>query len=355
MEETDATESQSAVSCNELVVAYGATTAVDRLSFAADRGQIVALLGPNGAGKTSTIEAIEGYRQIRSGTVRVLGLDPEGQHADLVPRIGVMLQQDGVYPLLGPAQVLRLFASYYPGAEDPDALLDLVGLTAVRATPWRRLSGGERRRLSLALALVGRPEVAFLDEPTSGVDPEGRVLIRAIVDDLRQRGLCVVLSTHELAEAERLADQVVIVDGGRKLAEGSPAELRARTAEGSIRFSTDADLDLDALAVALGNGTIVERDGTGSYRLRPPQGTATSAVVAVLARWLADRDLSLSELRTGHSLEEAYLSITAGHRQPVDQLPQTTEPGEASGAVTTRNGRSGGRRRRRRAVERDGR
>ena len=293
------------------MIRYGDTVAVDKLSFTGHAGQVLALLGPNGAGKTSTVESLEGYRRVDSGSVRVLGLDPDHDHAAVVGRIGVMLQKGGVYPMLGPAQVLRLFSRYYDDPEDPHELLDLVGLGAVRRTPWRRLSGGEQQRLSLALALVGKPRVLFLDEPTAGVDPEGRIVVRDIIAAQRDRGICVVLTTHELAEAERLADQVVIIDHGRMLAEGSPAALASSTADGSVRFSTESGIDTDALSDAIGPDATVEEERPGSYRLRPPAGAATPATVAILAGWLADRDLALDDLRTGQSLEEAYLAITA--------------------------------------------
>jgi ABC-2 type transport system ATP-binding protein len=333
----DAVAGPPAVSCDGVVIRYGETLAVDRLSFVARAGQVVALLGPNGAGKTSTVEALEGYRPIEAGVARVLGLDPVSDHAALVARIGVMLQRGGVYPMLGPAQVLHLFARYYDDAEDPDWLLDLVGLTHVRRTPWRRLSGGEQQRLSLALALVGKPQVLFLDEPTAGVDPEGRLVVREIIAAQRDKGVCVILTTHELAEAERLADHVVIIDHGRTLAEGSPAGLASGTSDGSVRFSTRAGLDTTALATALGGGTTVTEERPGAYRLVPPAGLSSPAVVATLAGWLAERDLSLGDLRTGQSLEEAYLAIT-GARGGAD-LP---------GPPT----RDGGRRRSRRSPSR---
>src|SRR5271166_1256204 len=189
-----------AVECDGLVVEYGARRAVDGLSFTASAGEVLALLGPNGAGKTSTVECLEGYRRPAAGRVRVLGLDPRADHRALVPSIGVMLQRGGVYPMLGPRRILDLFAAYYADPEDPGALLDLVGLTGVAGTPWRHLSGGEQQRLSLAMALVGRPRVVFFDEPTAGVDPEGRLAIRAVVAGLARRGVCVLLTTHELAE-----------------------------------------------------------------------------------------------------------------------------------------------------------
>ncbi len=315
----------TAVVCDDVVVRYGDTVAVDRFSFAAEAGQVVALLGPNGAGKTSTVEALEGYRRVDGGSVRVLGLDPRNDHAALVPRIGVMLQRGGVYPMLGPAQVLELFSRYYRHPEDPGALLDLVGLSGVRRTPWRRLSGGEQQRLSLALALVGRPRVLFLDEPTAGVDPEGRIVVRDIIGTQRDRGICIVLTTHELVEAERLADQVVIIDHGRKLAEGSPGALAAKTADGSIRFTTGPGIDVGALAVAVGPGTTVDEQRPGSYRLVPPPGSASPGVVAALTGWLAEQDLSLGNLRTGQSLEEAYLAIT-GSREMEDPDGAESEP-----------------------------
>jgi len=316
-----------AVACDDLVVRYGETLAVDRLSFRAEAGQIVALLGPNGAGKTSTVETLEGYRRATGGRVRVLGLDPRADHTALVSRIGVMLQRGGAYPTLGSAQMLHLFARYYEEAEDPERLLEEVGLGDVRSTPWRRLSGGEQQRLSLALALVGRPQVVFLDEPTAGVDPEGRTVVRGIIDGLRRRGVCVVLTTHELAEAERLADRVVIVDHGRKLAEDSPAGLAAGTADGSVRFSTDPDLDLVALAAALGGGAAVVEERPGRYRLRPGAGAPVPEVVAALTGWLAAQGRSLGDLRTGQSLEEAYLAITGARDAPAPAAGPGPEPG----------------------------
>jgi ABC-2 type transport system ATP-binding protein len=314
-----------AVVCHDVVIRYGDTVAVDRLSFEAQPGEVLALLGPNGAGKTSTVEALEGYRPVSDGTVRVLGFDPRRQHTELVARIGVMLQKGGVYPMLGSAQVLNLFARYYDDAEDPDALLDLVGLASVRRTPWRRLSGGEQQRLALALALVGKPSVLFLDEPTAGVDPEGRIVVRDIIAAQRDGGICVILTTHELAEAERLADRVVIIDHGRKLAEGSPADLASGTTDGSVRFTTRPGIDMAALAGTLGPGAALEEERPGAYRLRPPEGVSSPVVVAALTAWLAERDLSLGDLRTGPSLEEAYLAITGTRGVPEEQEVDPTD------------------------------
>ena len=224
-----------AVSVAGLVVRFGATTAVDGVSFEAAAGQVTALLGPNGAGKTTTVETAEGYRRPDGGTVRVLGLDPVSDHSALVPRIGVMPQDGGVYPGIRVLEALRLFASYYDHPLDPAALLSRVGLDDRAGATTRSLSGGERQRLSLALALVGRPEVAFLDEPTSGVDVGGRQVLRQVIRDLREEGVAVVLTTHELAEAEHLADHVVIVDRGRVVATGALAgKLSGKLVSGNL-------------------------------------------------------------------------------------------------------------------------
>jgi ABC-2 type transport system ATP-binding protein len=325
----DGQQGQPALICTDLVVRYGELVAVDHLSFEAHSGEVVALLGPNGAGKTSTVEALEGYRAVAGGSASVLGLDPVRQHAALVPRIGVMLQRGGVYPMLSATQVLHLFAEYYRNPADPDELLDLVGLGPVRKTRWRRLSGGEQQRLSLALALVGRPEVLFLDEPTAGVDPEGRITIREIVAEQRARGICIVLTTHELTEAERLADRVVIIDHGRLLAEGTPATLASGAAGSAIRFSSDRGIDTASLASALGSGVVVIEEQPGAYRIEPPPDVATPTVVAALAAWLAERSLPVGEIRTGGSLEEAYLAITASARAdaPTGEAPAADRSG----------------------------
>ncbi len=295
-----------AIECSDLVVRYGALTAVDGLSLEAEAGQVLALLGPNGAGKTSTVETLEGYRHPTSGTVRVLGLDPKKDHAHLVTRMGVMLQKGGVYPVMAARRALQLFASYYASPEDPDELLDLVGLRSVAGTPWRRLSGGEQQRLSLALALVGRPQVVFLDEPTAGVDPEGRLAIRDVIAGLRDRGVCIVLTTHELPEAERLADEVIILAAGKAVARGTVAELAASGSASGIRFGAPPGKDLASLAAALGvEPSAITEKQPGDYFLA---GSGSAGQVAALAGWFDDHDLPLTDLRTGTgTLEDVYL------------------------------------------------
>ncbi|HEX2701006.1 MAG TPA: ATP-binding cassette domain-containing protein [Acidimicrobiales bacterium] len=312
----------AAVEISDLVVRYGSLTAVAGVSFEASVGEVVALLGPNGAGKTTTIETLEGYRRPTSGAVRVLGLDPVAARTDVMPHIGVMLQRGGVYPSMTALDAVRLFASYYDGAEDPAALLDRVGLTAVAHTRWRKLSGGEQQRLSLALALVGRPAVAFLDEPTAGVDPAGRLAIRSVIGDLRDRGTCVLLATHELDEAEHVADRVVIVDHGRVVTSGTTAELRAGGDTHRIRFSAPAGLDTEALGAAVG-ASVAER-AAGEYEA---DTEPTPATVARLTAWLAEHNLALADLRTGRqTLEEAFLRLTG----PGAPAPRPAgEPGAA--------------------------
>ncbi|MEO7836920.1 MAG: ABC transporter ATP-binding protein [Acidimicrobiales bacterium] len=296
----------AAIEVRDLVVRFGETCAVAGTSFSGQAGQVLALLGPNGAGKTTTVETLEGYRRPTAGEVRVLGLDPIRDRRALMPHIGVMLQRGGVYPSMGPLEALRLFAAYYDDPEDPHALLVRVNLQDVAATPWRRLSGGEQQRLSLALALVGRPKVAMLDEPTAGVDPAGRLAIRQVVRELRDGGTCVVLTTHELEEAERLADHIVILDHGAVVAAGSPKELMASGGGAHIRFGAPPALDCAGLGAAL--GADVTEDRPGEYLVR---AAATPSNVAAVTAWLAENDLPLADLRAGRqTLEDVFLRLT---------------------------------------------
>jgi ABC-2 type transport system ATP-binding protein len=291
---------------------YGDRRAVDGISLRIAPGEVFGLLGPNGAGKTSTVETLEGYRAPDAGTVRVLGLDPQADGPALRPRIGVMLQEGGLYPGVRPLEALRLFAAFYQDPDDPERLLDLVGLRPVADTYVRRLSGGECQRLSLALAHVGRPEVLFLDEPTAGMDPRARQTTWDLVRDLRAAGTTVVLTTHAMDEAEHLCDRVAIIDRGRIVTEGSPADLTSVGGE-DLRFATTAGLDLPALAAALSLGTdaVAERR-PGEYRIRAEM---TPELVAELAVWLRDKGYGLTELRTERAtLEEVFLQLTReGH------------------------------------------
>lgn len=223
--------------------AFGDAVAVDKLSLTVAPGSVFALLGPNGAGKTTTIEMCEGFLRPTSGSVHVLGLDPCASTDELRARIGIMLQGGGSYSGIRVEELLRLTASYHLHPHDPDWLIELLGLEGVRRSTYRRLSGGQQQRVALALALIGRPELVFLDEPTAGMDAQSRLKVWELIDALRRDGVTVVLTTHLMDEAEALADQVAIIDRGRLITSGSPAELTSGENE-SVTVTTDRPLDL---------------------------------------------------------------------------------------------------------------
>jgi ABC-2 type transport system ATP-binding protein len=304
---------EPAIEVVDLEKRYDTTTAVDGLSITVARGEVFGLLGPNGAGKTTTLEILEGYREPDAGAARVLGLVPWRDGPLLRPRIGVMLQEGGLYPGVKPLEALRLFASYYDDPEDPEKLLDLVGLREVQNTLVRRLSGGQTQRLSLALALVGRPELVFLDEPTAGMDPRARATTWQLVRDMRARGVTVVLTTHAMDEAEHLCDRLAIVDHGRVVAAGTPIELTALGSEEELRFAARTGLDHVALAAAMRVPTgAVQEPRPGDYVVT---ASATAERIADLALWLRDHDAVLSELSTGRrSLEDVFLRLTSEGR-----------------------------------------
>jgi ABC-2 type transport system ATP-binding protein len=301
---------EPAISVAGLAKHYGSIRAVDGLSFDVARGEVFGLLGPNGAGKTTTVETLEGYRTPDLGTARVLGLDPVRDASRLRPRIGVMLQEGGLYPGLKPLELLHLFAAYYDDAESPGDLLDTVGLRDAAGTSVRRLSGGQVQRLSLACALIGRPEVVFLDEPTAGMDPHARATTWQLVRDLRNRGVTVLLTTHAMDEAEQLCDRVAIITGGKLAALGSPAELTQHAVSDEIWFAAAPGLDAAAIGRALGldDGEVVE-DRPGEYVIR---AAGTPERIADLACFLRDARVTLAALQAGRrSLEEVFLQITA--------------------------------------------
>jgi len=300
---------QPAVEVENLVKAYGGRPAVDGLSLRVERGSVFALLGPNGAGKTTTIEICEGFRAPDSGRARVFGLDPIADGRALRPRVGVMLQ-DGVGGYTGARaiELLRLFASYAATPHDPAELLDVVGLTEAASTPVKRLSGGQQQRLSLALALVARPELVFLDEPTAGMDPQARRATWEFIRKLRADGVTIVLTTHFLDEAEHLADQVVVIDAGRVVAAGSPAELTHAGAEGQIRFRAPVGLPLDSLRAALPEGTTVAEPEAGRYLV---SGTVDPQLLARLTAWCAGQEIFPEDLAVQRrSLEDVFLELT---------------------------------------------
>jgi ABC-2 type transport system ATP-binding protein len=220
-----------AISVRNLVVDYKNLRAVDNISFEAKAGEVTVVIGPNGAGKTSTIEVCSGVRTATSGEISVLGFDPKKNRGKINSQIGVMLQDGGVYPSSRVYEVARHYCNLYDNRTNADELLDAVGLTRQKKTSWRKLSGGEKQRLSLALALAAKPRVAFLDEPTSGVDIFGRDLIRNIVRRLAADGCAVVMATHELDEAQRVADHVLMFQSGQLLANAPMTELQEATGQ----------------------------------------------------------------------------------------------------------------------------
>ena len=297
--------SGAALEVEDLVVRYGDVTAVAAATFGARAGEVTVVLGPNGAGKTTSLETCSGLRAATSGRVRVLGMDPRRERRRVVERIGVMLQDGGVYPSARVAETIAHHCVLHGRRERAETLVELVGLGGRRGTTWRRLSGGERQRLSLALALAARPDVAILDEPTSGVDVEGRDAIRRIVRGLAARGCAVVCATHELSEAERMADRVVVFRAGRVVADAPLADL-CGGARG-IALATDAAVDAAALGAAL--GVTVTPTGDAGVWL----ASDDAALLPRIAAWCAERGLAVRDLRLGGaSLEDAYRALMAG-------------------------------------------
>jgi ABC-2 type transport system ATP-binding protein len=298
-----------AVDVSALVKRYGATVAVNGLDLVQQRGTVLALLGPNGAGKTSTVEICEGFRSADGGTVRVLGLDPATDGDRLRPRIGVMPQGGGAYPGVHAAEMLRVIASCAADPHDPAWLLDVLGLTSAARTPYKRLSGGQQQRLSLACALVGRPELVFLDEPTAGMDPQARRLVWDIVRALRADGVTVLLTTHLMDEAEALADHVVIVDEGRVVASGTPRELTAGDPDDQqLRFRARPGLDTRLLTAALPEGLVVREATPGCYLV---QGLIDPQVVSTVTSWCAQQGVLAEEMQVARrSLEDVFLELT---------------------------------------------
>ena len=226
----------SAIAVSGLRKSYGAREVLHGISFTVEAGEVFALLGPNGAGKTTTVEILEGYRRRDDGDVRVLGEDPGRAGTAYRARIGIVLQSSAVYPLLNVREIVALFAGYYPSPRRPEEVIELVGLAAQRETRVRTLSGGQLRRLDLALALVGDPELVFLDEPTTGFDPAARRQAWETIRDLRSLGKSILLTTHYMEEAQKLADRVAILRAGEIVGTGSPRELLAGHASVEIRF-----------------------------------------------------------------------------------------------------------------------
>ena len=300
----------AAVIVDSLVMKYGEKTAVDDLSLEVRRGTITSVLGPNGAGKTTTLETCEGYRRPRSGSVRVLGLDPVAQRRQLIPRIGVMLQGGGAWSGVRAIEMLRHVAALHAHPLDVDALADRLGLHACGRTPFRRLSGGQQQRLGLAMAVVGRPEIVFVDEPTAGMDPQVRRETWSLLEELRDSGVTVVLTTHYLEEAERLSDVVHIIDKGRIVTSGTPHEITGR-GRAALNLSTRTPIttdQLDGLSHLLGAGSAVRLNGPTEL---VGETVAGSETLGLLARWCAEQGIEPVRVGMGQrTLEDVYLELT---------------------------------------------
>jgi ABC-2 type transport system ATP-binding protein len=297
-----------AIVVDRLTKRYGERTVIDGVSIEVRAGEIVALLGPNGAGKTTTVEIVEGYRRADGGGVRVLGSDPWRATRAHRARVGLMLQSGGFDMRARPAETVREFAGYHDDALDPDSLIDDLGLREVADTPYRRLSGGEHQRLALAVALVGRPDVLLLDEPTAGMDPVLRATVRERIGDARRDGVAVLLTSHELAEVERLADKIAVLVGGRIVASGTPGELAAGLRP-RLRFGLDRPLgatDMEGLGRALGAAVVASGEATGYETAAAP----TAAMLTALATWCEREGRLITWSRTvGGTLEDAYLDL----------------------------------------------
>jgi ABC-2 type transport system ATP-binding protein len=302
-----------AVEIDRLVMRYGDKVAVDGLSLRVERGSVTAVLGPNGAGKTTTLETCEGYRRPRSGSVRVLGLDPHADRRALLPRIGVMLQAGGAWSGVRAMEMLDHVAALHAHPLDTAMLSDRLGLADCGRTPYRRLSGGQQQRLGLAMALVGRPELVFVDEPTAGMDPQARRATWELLGELRRDGVTVVLTTHHMDEAEHLADTIHIIDRGRLIASGSPTELTSGGRSATIRLVVTRpfpDGAPESLRRALGPHTEVTQLDAVSMLITGP---ADGSTLATVSAWCERHDVLPESLALGRrTLEDVFLELT-GH------------------------------------------
>lgn len=302
-----------AVQVRGLVKRYDGRAVVDGLDLVARRGAVTAVLGPNGAGKTTTIECCEGLRSPDGGTVRVLGHDPVSDARALRPRVGVMLQDGGLPTGVRALELLRHVAAMYASPRPVDELAERLGLHGFARTTVRRLSGGQRQRVALAAAVIGRPDVVFLDEPSAGMDPQSRRAVWDLVRELRADGVAIVLTTHLMDEAADLADHVHVVDHGRVIASGSVRDLTSGSGAGpsSIRVEAAPGLDLTTLGAALPGSWAVGESEAGVYTVT---GAVDPAAVAAVTGWLAEQGVLARSVTTGsRTLEDVFLDLTGRH------------------------------------------
>jgi ABC-2 type transport system ATP-binding protein len=302
---------------DSLTMRYGDTLAVDGLSLEVARHSITAVLGPNGAGKTTTLETCEGYRRPQEGSVRVLGLDPQTERRELLPRIGVMLQNGGAWSGVRALEMLRHVASLHAHPLDVEMLSDRLGLGSCGRTPYRRLSGGQQQRLALAMAVVGRPELVFVDEPTAGMDPQARRATWELLEELRADGVTIVLTTHYMDEAERLADTVHVIDHGRLIASGSPFDLTRGAGHSTIRLVVTEPFPSGApasLQEALGPLTEVHAINEHSLLI---SGPADASTLATVSAWCEKHGVLPESLSLGQrTLEDVFLQLTGRELTP---------------------------------------
>jgi ABC-2 type transport system ATP-binding protein len=292
------------IEVGDLTKSYGDVHAVRGVSFSVEQGECVAVLGPNGAGKTTTVEILEGYRTRDSGTVTVLGVDPADGGTELRQRIGIVLQECGVDPYLTVSEVLTMHAGYYHHPLGVAEVIDIVGLREKATARVKTLSGGQKRRLDVALGLIPDPELLFLDEPTTGFDPTARRQAWEMITNLKQLGKTVLLTTHYMDEAQALADRVIVISSGLIVAEGPPESIGGRAdADAQIRFLLPSGVTIDQLPVAAGDAG----DGVVVVTTSTP-----TAALHALTSWAVDHGGELAQLSvTRPSLDDVYVELTA--------------------------------------------
>jgi ABC-2 type transport system ATP-binding protein len=293
----------TAIDIRDLTVSYGAHTAVDGLDLRVEHGSTCVLLGPNGAGKTTTLSVILGLRPVRAGEVTVLGTKPTD--VALRCQIGVVLQDGGLPMAATPAAIVRHFASLYEDPLPPDQVMERLGLGSLDRS-YRRLSGGEQQRVKLAVALIGRPRLLVLDEPTTGMDPAARRVFWTLLDEIRAQGVTTLMTTHQPDEVSTRADQIVVIHHGRVIADAAPQEL-IDTAP--VWFTCARHLDLTSLQQVLGDGFDVVEVEPGRYRVHGDVGVAQ---VSAINSWVTSHGHSSQDVTVVRSLEEAYLEMTGG-------------------------------------------